>query len=328
MSTWNGLCFFSRRRIAFLGQAGNTTDQQIHGIKICLALERDFELIIEGHNEGAYHSAVIINAGVKHTFKCDGSKVFLIYLLPEIQSAQQIRWEFLNNDKDNCNAGVYDIPKEFIKESLPFLPQVLREYSKWGGKCKKVFQECDNVLHGLGKIRRRQISTSTALAEKINGSVKKTINYIYNEIENQIKSSEFDLSRFGTSVICGEIGLPPNKVKWLEKVFKTETGITIGNYFRDIQMLASLNLYAVIEGLREDKEKELLEALKNPMLTEEERNKLGELLEEISRGTFVTPIADSVGFGDLSNFDARIRSRLGISHADLRGESKFYTCHE
>lgn len=326
VSQWNGNVLISRRRIVFVGEAGNTEKQTIHAIKICVALTDDFELSVGSENKGNRYSAVIINAGITHAVKCDGSKIFLLYLLPETQEAREIRWEYLNNDKDNRKAGVYDIPKELIEESLPFLPQILKAYSKWD--CKKVFQECDNVIQGLGKIRRRQISTSSDLAEKINGSVKKVIDYIYTEIETQILNQEFDLNRFKTSVIFKEINLPLNKAGWLENEFIEETGTTIGHFFRDIQMLAALKLYAITEALRTEKEKELLKRLENPILTEEERKKIGKLLEEIPKGTYLKTIAKSLGFGTLTKFDKRIKSRLGINLSDLKGQSNFFSCEE
>jgi AraC-like DNA-binding protein len=340
ISQWNGNVFISRRRIIFVGQGGNTEEQTIHGIKICLALDGEFELIIGSKDKGDYYSAAIINAGITHLIKCNKSKIFLLYLLPESQEAREIRWEYLNNDKDNRKAGVYDIPKELIEESLPFLPQILRDYSDWN--CQKAFQESDKIIRSLGQIRRRDCSTSSALAEKLNESVKKTINYIYDEIEAQIKSEEFDLSRFETSVICREIKLSPRKVKWLENEFRNETGTTIGHFFRDIQMLAAFNLYAILEAPRRDKERarkdklkemglteeDLIKALEDPSLTPEERREIGELLEETPRGFYLTQIAKSVGFGELANFDARIKSRIGISYADLRGESNFFSCDE
>jgi AraC-like DNA-binding protein len=210
---------------------------------------------------------------------------------------------------------------------------MVKDYSKWD--CKKVFLECDNVICGLGKIRCRQISTSSDLAEKINGSVRKTINYIYTEIAAQLINPKFDLSRFETSVICSKINLPPNKTRWLENEFRKETGTTIGHFFNDIQMLAALKLYAVTEAPRRDKEKErkakekeMVKALENPTLTGKERERIGKLLEETPKGTFLTQIAKSLGFGKLDNFDKRIKSRLGISLSDLRGQSDFFSCEE
>jgi hypothetical protein len=200
ISQWNGNVIISQRRIIFIGQGGNTEKQSIHAIKICLPVSGDFELITDfGKERGDYYSAVIIGAGITHTINCNGAQILLIYLLPESQEAREIRWEFLNNDKDNRKAGVYNIPKEPVEESLPFLPRILRDYADWD--CQKVFRECDNVIRGLGKMRRRQISTSSELAEKLNESVKKTINYIYTEIKTQIINQKLDLSRFEPSAI-------------------------------------------------------------------------------------------------------------------------------
>jgi AraC-like DNA-binding protein len=145
-------------------------------------------------------------------------------------------------------------------------------------------------------------------------------------------------------VICGEIGLPPHKKKWLESKFREKTGTTIGHYFRDIQMLAALKLYAITEAPRRDKERarktklkemkvkeqDLVKALDDPKLTEKERKKIGELLEESPKGTFLTQIAKSLGFGkpgkELDNFDKRIISRLGVNISDLKGQSDFFYC--
>jgi AraC-like DNA-binding protein len=340
ISLWNGDIFISRRRIIFHGQGGNTEEQSIHGIKICLALDGDFELILGSSDTGNYYSGVIINAGIPHVVKCNRSRILLIYLLPEMQISREIRYEFLNNDRDNPRAGVYNIPEELMEELRPILPQKLRDGLDWD--CKEVFRQCDNVIRGLGKIRRRQISTSTELAERISGSVKKTIDYIYDEIEAQIKSGKLDLNRFEPSVICVEIGLPGDKTEWLENEFRKDTGITIGRYFRDIQMFAALNLYAILEAPRRDKEiareaklkemetteEELMKLLDDPDLTDEERREIGELLEEAPRGTSLTAIAKLLGFGEIDNLSPRIKSRLGISHADLRGQSYFFSCDE
>ena len=326
-SLWNGSIFFiNRRRIVFVGEAGNSFNQTIHAIKICIALNGDFELITNSRAKGDRYSAAIINAGIPHTVKCDGTKIFLLYLLPETQEARELRWEYLNNDKDNRRGGVYDIPKELVEESLPFLQQMLQNYSTWD--CRETSKYSDEVIRGLGRIRRRQLSTSSDLSEELNANVKKTIDYIYTEIEAQRKTQQFDLKRFKASVICREINLPLNKAEWLEKEFRKEAGTTIRHFFSDIQMLAALKFYAVTKEMRKTEEKKLLQELERPNITEEERIEIGERLDEIPTGIFLTQIAKLLGFGKLTNFDKRIKSRIGISIADLKGQSNFFPCEE
>jgi AraC-like DNA-binding protein len=332
MSSWDGSVFFiNNGRIVFIGAAGTAVDQAIHAIKICIALEGDFELITNSRAKGNRYSAVIINAGITHTIKCHGSKIFLLYLLPETQVAKEVRWEFLNNDKDNGSAGVYDIPKSLVSEALPFLGEMLRGYSTW--RCREASDYSDKVIRGLGRLRHRQLSTSSDLSEQLNEKVKRTIDYIYTEIQAQVIKQPFDLKRFTTPVICRKLKLPPGKVGWLNKEFKEETGVTIKHFFHDIQMHAALRLYAyseeiyaVTEKLKRVEESKLLQELKRTTITRKERAKLLRRLEEVPKKVLLTQIARTLGFGPLTNLGKRVFSRLGISMADLRGRSNFFSC--
>lgn len=318
-SQWDGSIFLWNTKVAFVGEAGDSENHAVHAIKICIALSGDFELSVNAEVEWSRYSAVIINAGITHSIKCGGGKIFLMYLLPEIEQARQLRWEFLNNGK----GGVYDIPRELVEEFLP-LSQILKIYST--KSCRKVSNICDEVIRGLGHMRRRQLSISSDLAAGLSGSVKRAIDYIYREINDQLKSRKFDEERFTDSVIASELHLTEVEAKRLEGLFKKETGISIGRFFRDIQMLAAIRLYANLERVRRAKELELLGKLEQPTLTENERKEIGLKLEEISKGILLTNIAESLGFGKLDKFDKRIKSRLGISISDLKGKSRFFDC--
>lgn len=318
---WNGSIFLWSKRAAFLGEAGTSENQTVHAIKICVALSGDFELGVNLEAEGRRYSAVIINAGITHTIKCDGAKIFLLYLIPETESSRALRWEYLNNGK----GGVYDIPRELCEAFLP-LPQILKTYGT--SDCRKVSKLCDAVLSGLGRIRRRELSTSSDLAAELSESVKQTINHIYAKIDEQIKSRQFDEEQFSPSIIAGELGLKKKEIQRLEGSFRKETGISIGHFFRDIQMLAALRLYALDERTRKTKELELVAELDRSTLTQEERDEIGKELEKVSKGILLTHIAESLGFGGLDKFAHRIKSRLGISLSDLKGKSSFFACEE
>lgn len=320
-SQWNGSIFLWSRKVIFVGEAGTSEDQTVHAIKICVALSGDFELSVNSEAEGKRYSAVIINAGITHTVKCDGAKIFLLYLLPETEAASALRWEYLNNGK----GGVYDIPRELVEEFLP-LTQMSQTYS--AEDCPEVSNLCDEVLRGLGRIRRRQLPTSTDLAAGLSESVSRAINLVYTKINDQIKSQRFDEKQFADSVIAGELNLNEVEARRLKGLFRKETGISLDHFFRDIQMLAALRLYAVNEKVRRTKERELLEELERPGLGEKKREEIGRRLEEVSKGILLKHIAESLGFGTLSKFDHRIKSRLGISLSDLKGGSSFFACGE
>ncbi len=319
VSEWAGAVFLKNRKVIFCGAAGTAIDQKIHGIKICIALNGDFEVSTNSGVGNKLCSAVIINAGVTHTIKCRGNHVFLLYLLPETLASISIRKEFLYDGRGEF----YDIPKILIEQSLP-LKKILQEYSSWD--CEAAFKAADDVINGLGKIRGRQFSTSTKLSDNLSKNTKRTIRYIYDEIEAQILSEKFDESKFTLSAIARKLELGGEEIEHLKLVFRKETGISIEHFFRDIQMLAALKLYAFKEGLRTNQEDELIEALEDPTLTEEEREAIGERLDAIPRGVYLTEIAELLGFSSLANFGARIKSRLGISIADLRGGTNFYSC--
>jgi AraC-like DNA-binding protein len=318
-SRWNGSIFLWSKRVIFVGEAGTSEDQTVHAIKICVALSGDFELSVNSEAEGKRYSAVIINAGITHTVKCDGAKIFLLYLLPETEEARALRWEYLNNGK----GGVYDIPRELIEESLP-LTQILENYSTQD--CQKVSRICDEVLRGLGQIRRRQLSTSTDLTAELSENVRRAVEHIYAKMDEQVKSQRFDEKQFTDAAIARALGLSETEARRLKGQFREDTGIPTGRFFRDIQLLAALRLYAVNERSRQARERELLAELERPNLGEEEREEIGRTLEETSKGIFLKHIAESLGFRTLDKFDHRIKSRLGISLSDLKGNSSFFDC--
>ncbi|HEX8189586.1 MAG TPA: hypothetical protein VF586_14615 [Pyrinomonadaceae bacterium] len=357
-SPWDGSVFFlGRERVVFIGKAGTSVDQAVHAVKVCVALDGEFELAIGSGAVGRRHSAAIINAGLTHTVRCRGTRIFLLYLLPETRAARQLRWEYLNNDRDNTAGGVYDIPKKLLAESLPFLQQMLRTYRAW--ECPDASRYAAKVIGGLGRLRHRQFTTSYGLGEQINDKVKQAIDYIHAEIEGQVKNQRLDLSRFETPAVCAGIDLSPDKAGWLEKVFRSETGTTIGHYFHDIQLLAALKLYAtekklhdLDEEMRNAAERKLLQELKNSTISRRDAAELLERPDEVPKGVFLMQIAKSLGFGAparadgrvkggpdagedskalrraLTNFDHRVKSRLGINMADLRGRSTFFSCEE
>lgn len=318
---WNGSIFLWSKRIAFMGEAGTSENQTVHAIKICVALSGDFELCVDSEATGKRYSAVIINAGIKHTIKCDGAKIFLLYLLPETEASRELRWEYLNNGK----GGVYDIPRELCEEHLP-LQHILKIYGT--SDCRKVSKICDAVLGGLGRIRRRELSASSDLSAELSESIRQAINHIYAKIDELIKSRRFEKEQFSPSVIAGELGLNKMEIKRLEGLFKKETGISIGHFFREIQMLAALRLFALDQRARKTKAIELVAELARPNLTEEEREEIGKELEKASKGILLTHIAESLGFGSLDKFDHRVKSRIGISISDLKGKSSFFACGE
>lgn len=333
-SEWNGSVFFGgSERVVFVGEAGTSVNQAVHALKICIGLDGDFELLTGSNAEGDRYSAVIINAGVVHTVKCGGTKIFLLYLLPETGIARELRWEFLNNDKDNGRRGVYDIPKKLINESLPFIHEMLRGYPRWG--CEDAVKYSVKVVGGLGRLRHRRFTASYELGAQLNDKVRKTIDYIFSEVEAQITEQPFDLNQFESPVICRRLGLPPNKVRWLEQEFRKETGVTIKHFFHDIQFLAALKLYAsageshsLDEEVRKSAERGLLEEMKKSTISEREVRELLTRPDELRKGVLLTRIAATLGFGKLTNFDKRVKSRIGINMADLRGKSKFFTCEE
>lgn len=296
-SEWNGSVFIWRKRVLFVGGAGTSKNQTVHAIKICVALSGNFELRTDTGAKGKHFSAVIINAGIKHTVVCNGADIFLLYLLPESDEAMKLRQEYLNNGK----SGVYDIPRELIDESLP-LPKMRRNHLK--RDCTEASEVCDEVILGLGKIRRKQLSTSSDLSEALDDKVRKVINYIYDNIyfETDIRqrSQRIKKEQFEPSVIGRKLGLSEEEMSNVEATFKKkkEVGISIEHFFREIQLLSTLRQYA-IEEMDESRDKDT--RLKG----------IAELLD--------------ITHDDLSH---RIRSRLGISHSDLKGGSSFLACKE
>jgi AraC-like DNA-binding protein len=304
-SEWKGAVFMRWRRIIFVGEAGTAENQNIHAIKICIALNGDFKLSTDSGVRHKPCSAVIINAGVTHTIECGRNKIFLLYLLPETREARDLRREYLYDGRGQF----YDIPKKLINESLP-LQQILRSYENW--HCQDVFNVCEEVVAGLGRIRHRQLSTSSNLSDEIGESVKQTIEYIYDKLEAGNFSGEF------------------NKEKFNHAAFKKETGISIERFLRDIQMLSALKFYANEEWFAKapQEERELVAKLDDPTLTEEEKAGIRDHLNTMPHRVLLTNIAASLGFRSLALFGFRIKSRLGISMADLRGNTNFYSCSE
>jgi hypothetical protein len=289
---WNGSIFIWRKRVLFVGKAGTSKDQIVHAIKICVALNGNFELSIDSGSQVKNFSAVIINAGINHTVICNGAEIFLLYLLPESDEAIKLRQEYLNNGK----SGVYDIPRELIEESLP-LPKMRRNHLK--RDCTKASGICDEVIRGLGKIRRKPLSTSSQLSDKFDDNVKRVIYYIYNNIyfetdmrrrSQRIKKEQFKLSAIGSALSLSEKEMSKIKAR-----FKEQVGISIEHFFRDIQLLSALRQYA-IEEMRMDKDAHL--------------NEIAKLLD-------IKP----------DNLSRRVLSRLGINHADLK-DGRFYACEE
>jgi AraC-like DNA-binding protein len=322
-SNWGGVLIIGNRRILFAGAAGTAKDQNIHALKICLALSGDFLLSTSSGVRDKPCSAVIINAGVTHTIECRNAKILLIYFLPETREARGLRAEYLYDGRGEF----YDIPRELIEESLP-VQRLLRNSPKW--TCQDVFKVCDRVVAELMKIRRRQLSPSASfsLCDQLGKNVKRTIEYIYDELENQILRGKFNEERFTPSAIGKKLGLDEDKTKQLKSTFRKEAGISIEHYFRELQMLAALKLYAAKEWFRKTQEAELLTALANPMLTKEERDAIGEKLDALPRGVYLKEIAELLGFRSQALFNIRIKSRLGISIADLKGSTDFHSCLE
>lgn len=320
-SDWSGRLFLGHRKIIFSGTAGIAKNQQIHGLKICIALSGDFELSTNSGVRDKTCSAVIINAGVTHTIECKGNQVYLFYLLPESLSARNIRKEFLYDGRGNF----YDIPKTLIEQFLP-LQQIEKGYLLWN--CQDAFNICDKVIAGLGKMRHRQFSSSSSLCDELGENVKRTIENIYAQIEAQILSGKFNKAKFTPSSLCAGSCKSEVEIKRFESIFKKETGISIEHFSRDLRMLAALKLYAVKELFRKTQEEKLLAALEDPTLTDEERSEIGKEIEALPRGVFLQDIAESLGFGSLPLFDYIIKSRLGISLTDLRGNTDFNSCLE
>lgn len=317
-SQWNGNIFLSRKRIIFVGEAGNTTNQNIHAVKICIALNGDFEFSDNSGAKGNRYSAVIINAGISHAIKCDGNQVFLIYLLPETVEADSLSREYLCGGR----SSVYDIPRELIENALP-LTEMRQACSEQD--CGKVFEICDRVIRGLGKIRGREFSISSALNSKLSPNVQAIIEYIYSKIETQVLNGNFNQKDFKSPAIAAALGW---KETGRQHKFKSETGISVERFFRDIQMLASLKFYAVCESMRKAEIENLRERLNREDLNEAEQQRIWRRLKEIEKKTPLTKISDALGYGGLDRFSERIHSRLGISLTDIRGNSDFFSCEE
>jgi AraC-like DNA-binding protein len=306
-SEWNGSVFIWRRRIIFVGEAGTSKDQTVHAIKICIALGGDFELNIGSRTKGKRYSVAIISPGIKHTIICDREEILLIYLLPETEESKKISAQYLNEGRRR------------VCELQPLqLQQLGRGYSKWN--CDKAKEVCNEVINSLGAVSQRKLSPSTKLSKELNRNVRDTIDYIYSEIDAQLKTSRFDKTRFTTLVIARELGVRESK---LVKDFKRQVGVTIPHWFNDIYLLIFLEQYAVKRAERVKEERRLLTALENAK-EKKEREKIENQLREIPGRIYEKEIAEALGF-KLFTLCQRVKSRLGISLRDLE-DATFIAC--
>jgi hypothetical protein len=294
-SEWNGSLFIWPKRVLFVGEAGTSENQTVHAIKICVALGSDSELRIESGAIVKRFSAVIINAGIKHTVICNQAEIFLLYLLPESDEAIKLRQEYLNNGR----SGVYDVPRELIEQSLPLQTMRRKHLER---DCKKASKVCDEVIRGLGTIRRKPLSTSSDLSDTLHGDVKRVIGQIYDDIyfETDIRrrSQRIKKEQFEPSAIGRKLGWKAKQTRRVEAIFRKEVGISIKRFFREIQLLSALRQYAIQE-------------MEGTMYKETHLKEIAGLLD-----------------CSLSLLDKRISSRLGINLSDLKGGGSFFACQE
>jgi hypothetical protein len=241
-SSWSGSVFIGNRRILFVGQAGTSTNQAVHAIKICVAFNGQFELAVGGEERGKQYSAVVVNADIKHTVICNGADIFLLYLLPETEEAMRVRREYLNRGNSPVSAIAKDSVVELLGEQ-----QVLQNYWKWG--CGIARSKCEDVIRGLGAIRSKELSPSTSLSSSLSADVARTVEYIFSELNAVAqRRREYSKDRFEPSVIAVEAGTTEK----IDSRFKERVGISIDHYHNDIQLLFALKLYAVSEKKRGD----------------------------------------------------------------------------
>lgn len=307
---WSGAAYLGRRRVVFLGKAGTARNQKIHAVKLCIALAGDFELSIEGGVQNRSCSAVVINAGVTHTIECprsenaDGkSAIILAYILPETQTARDLRAEYLYDGRGKF----YDIPQKLVDEALP-LRQILKEHETWD--CHEAFAACDEIITGLGTIRARQFSTSLDLTNALDKDVRSAIRHIYDTAEDRSPGAKID------------------EIKCDRSLFREQTGISIEKFSIDVQMLIALRLYAdEVQAIEKGspEEKRLMKELDDPGLTAEQRAKLNAQIDKLPHRVSLAKIADKRGISH-SLLTQRNTAKLGIPLAQMRERTVFYTC--
>lgn len=321
-SEWKGTVFIWHRRALFVGVAGDSEDQKVHAIKICVALDGDFELSVTPRDvksktksseiEGRRYSAAIINSETWHTVRCQrtqGTEIFLLYLLPETEEARKVRDEFLSGGESE----VYDLTKESAGKLWP-LPHVDPHYSRWDCKGDTPHRACEELIRSLGEIYKNNLTPSTNLSKKLAPDVKNTIEDIY--------------SRLSPSMIATQMPHAPKPLSKTEGRFRQEVGITVDQFFKDIQLLATLEMYAIAEEKREEKEAKLITALEEYGIKEKEREAMRIQLRELAKKTRLEEISKLLGFRHPANLSKRIDSRLGVSHRDLKGGTDFLACEK
>jgi hypothetical protein len=244
-SEWSGSLFIGNRRVIFVGQAGTSKDQAVHAIKICIAFDGQFDLMVNMEKSAKPYTAVVINADVRHTVICNGAKIFLLYLIPETEEAIMVKHEYLNRGNNSVSA----IAKDSLDELLG-TRQLFENYWKWN--CENATSMCEGVIRSLGTLHNKELLPATSLNKNLGADVERTIEYIFSEFDAVSNGRRtYSEERFTPAVIAIEAGTTEK----IDSRFNKQVGISIEHYHNDIQLLFALKLYAKSEKKRGDLKK-------------------------------------------------------------------------
>ena len=215
ISSWqdkNGLGFITRIGAFYLGPTMNTTVHALHTYKIHIAIDGEFDLLLEGGRSFSSCKAAIIAPDRLHKMSSRGAMVGLFYLVPETSEGRKVSAFFSGQD-------VFAPPPQVLAAIMPHL----RVYLEHGCNVDEADDLCGYLFNNLAPLSNA--------GSVLDFRVRHAIKYLDSMVGCRVTIAR----------VASEVALSQS---YLEHLFSEQVGISISRYMLWARMRDAVTLMA------------------------------------------------------------------------------------